>query len=106
MSETIIYDELSFWDNKVKEQFEEDYADEEIEYDPVLESDIIFDELFDNSYANQIYIVCGIAGHYDGEHKGYFDWTANSIKMAILKANNGYDGYITISEGPYGRLPG
>lgn len=101
---TILYDKLSFWDDERRKEFEEEYAEDEVEYDPAFESDIAFDAMFDNKYANQLYVVCGIADHWDGEHKGYFDWTANSIKMAILKANNGYDGYITVSEGDYGRL--
>lgn len=64
-----------------------------------------FDELFDNEYEENIYIITGDIGLWDGvrknvHHPDFF----HSLKSAILEANNGFDGYITISEGKYGKL--
>lgn len=102
MVEKILYDELAYWDDERKEQFEADYPDEE--YDPWIEAEIDFDSMFNNKDANQLYVVCGTAGHWDGVHHGYFDWITHSIKSAILRANSGYGGNITVSEGDYGKL--
>lgn len=64
-----------------------------------------FDELFDNEYEGNIYIIKGDIGLWDGvrkdvHHPDFF----HSLKSAILEANNGFDGYITVSEGKYGKL--
>lgn len=98
----IIYDELAFWDEEIKEEFEAAYGEDE--YDPVFESQEVFDELFNNENNNQLYVVCGISQHWDGSYHGHFEWVEDSLKSAILRANNSYDGYITVCEGAYGKL--
>lgn len=83
--EKIIYEDLMF----------EDYD----------EQGIIFDELFDNSYENKSYILTGDIGLWDGVRKDvHHPSVFNSLKDAVLTANDGFNGYITVSEGKYGRL--
>ena len=78
---------------------------EDLMFDDYDEQNIIFDELFNNSYANKTYIITGDIGLWDGvrkdvHHPEFF----SSIKSAILAANDGFDGYITVTEKSYGRL--
>lgn len=81
----IIYDELDFED-----------------YDQDM---IIFDELFDNRDENKSYILTGDIGLWDGVRKNvHHPSVFTSLKSAILTANDGFDGYITVSEGKYGKL--
>lgn len=69
------------------------------------ESNIIFDELFDNRYDNKSYILTGDIGLWDGVRRGvHHPDVFNSLKDAILEANSGFNGYITVSEAKYGRL--
>ena len=78
---------------------------EELDYDDYDEKCIIFDELFDNEYENKKYIITGDIGLWDGVRKDvHHPKVFNSLKDAILTANDGFDGYITISEGKYGKL--
>lgn len=87
MVDKVIYDDLDF-----------DFKD----YD---EETIIFDELFDNSYANKLYILTGDIGLWDGVRRDvHHPDVFHSIGDAILEANNGFDGYITVTEKSYGRL--
>lgn len=81
----IIYDDLSFEDE--------------------FEKEAVFEDLFDNEYANNKYIITGDIGLWDGvrkdvHHPRIFD----SIAEAIIEANDGFNGYITVSEGKYGKL--
>ena len=83
--ETTIYDELNF------EDFDEQC--------------IIFDELFDNEHEQKLYVITGDIGLWDGVRKGvHHPIIFNSIKDAILTANDGFNGYIKVTEGKYGKL--
>ena len=81
----IIYDDLSFDD-----------------YD---EREIVFNDLFDNEYENKRYILTGDIGLWDGVRKDvHHPSVFNSLVDAIAVANDGFNGYITVSEGKYGKL--
>ena len=82
---TIIYNDLQFID--------------------AIENEIIFDELFNNEYEHKSYILTGDIGLWDGIRKGvHHPSVFNSIKEAILTANDGFYGYISVSEEKYGKL--
>ena len=84
----IIYDEL-----EINNEFDE------------FELEIIFDEMFDNRKAEKLYVLTGDIGLWDGVRKGvHHPSVFKSLKSAILTANDGFDGYITVSEGKYGKL--
>lgn len=77
----------------------------DLDFENYEEKEIIFDELFDNSYADKLYIITGDIGLWDGVRRGvHHPEFFSSIKQAILTANDGFDGYITITEKSYGRL--
>lgn len=81
------------------------YDDLDFDFEDYDEECIIFDELFDNGYANKLYIITGDIGLWDGVRKNvHHPKVFNSIKDAILTANDGFDGYITITEKSYGKL--
>lgn len=64
-----------------------------------------FNDLFDNEWENKRYIVTGDLGLWSGRVKNvHLPYVYNSIKSAILACNDGFDGYITVSEGKYGKL--
>ena len=64
-----------------------------------------FEELFDNEYANNRYILTGDIGLWDGVRKNvHHQKVFDSIAEAIIEANDGFYGYITVSEGKYGKL--
>ena len=79
---------------------------EKILYDETVEfdNDEYFEDLFNNGYANHLYVVGGIIGLWDGKRKGYSTKVFNSIYDAIIACNDGFDGYIRVSEKNYGRL--
>lgn len=77
----------------------------DLDYEDYDESNIIFDELFDNEYEEKYYILTGDIGLWDGIRKGvHHPDVFKSLKDAILVANDGFNGYITITEGKYGKL--
>lgn len=81
--EKIIYDDV-------------DYIDECVSEFEIREH---FEDLFDNKYENKTYIVRGDVGLWDGvqknvHHPRFFD----SIADAIREANDGFSGYITVSD--------
>lgn len=81
----IIYDDLSFEDE--------------------FEKEAVFEDLFDNEYANNKYIITGDIGLWDGVRKDvHHPRVFDSIAEAIIEANDGFNGYITVSEGKYGKL--
>lgn len=81
----IIYDDLSFEDE--------------------FEKEVVFEDLFDNEYANNKYILTGDIGLWDGVRKDvHHPRVFDSIAEAIIEANDGFNGYITVSEGKYGKL--
>ena len=81
----IIYDDLSFEDE--------------------FEKEVVFEDLFDNEYANNKYIITGDIGLWDGVRKDvHHPRVFDSIAEAIIEANDGFNGYITVSEGKYGKL--
>lgn len=85
MNEKIIFDELEF----------ENYNEIECE----------LDSLFNNEYQCKYYIVTGSIGLWDGIREGaYLPCAYDSILSAITASNRGFNGYITISEGKYGKL--
>jgi len=63
-----------------------------------------FNDLFNNEYENKKYVVFGIIGLWDGTRDAHYPKLLNSLKEAILCANKGFDGDITVSEGKYGRM--
>ena len=78
---------------------------DEIDFKDFDEEGIIFDELFNNSYEQKKYIITGDIGLWDGVRKNVHNPSVfNSLKDAILTANDGFYGYITVSEGSYGKL--
>lgn len=84
----MLYDELD-----VYEQYEYDWES----------TDFVFEDLFDVG-KDKRFVVCGRVGLWDGERTGYLPKSFFSIKEAILNANNGFNGYIKVYEGKYGRL--
>ena len=69
------------------------------------EREIVFDELFNNSYENKSYVLTGDIGLWDGVRKDvHHPKIFSSIADAIIIANDGFDGYVTVSEGNYGKL--
>ena len=81
----VIYDDLSFEDE--------------------FEKEVVFEDLFDNEYANNKYIITGDIGLWDGVRKDvHHPRVFDSIAEAIIVANDGFNGYITVSEGKYGKL--
>ncbi len=85
MTEKIIFDELNF----------DDYEEMELE----------MDALFNNEYECKYYIVCGDIGLWDGVRPdAYLPCAYDSILSAITASNRGFNGYITVSEGNYGKL--
>lgn len=81
----IIYDDLSFEDE--------------------FEKEVVFEDLFDNEYANNKYIITGDIGLWDGVRKNvHHPKVFDSIAEAIIRANDGFEGYIKVSEGKYGKL--
>lgn len=78
---------------------------EDLSFDDYEEREIIFDELFDNEYANKRYILTGDIGLWDGVRKDvHHPSVFSSLADAIAVANDGFNGYITVSEGKYGKL--
>lgn len=83
--ETVIFDELD-------DEFE-DYTYEDLV------------NLFDNSYANHLYVVSGDVGLWEGRRNGYCPRVATSIQEAINFATDGWGiCYLKIFEENYGRL--
>lgn len=76
----------------------------ELDFEDYEGSEIIFEELFDNSYENNKYIVEGTLGLWDGPREGHYPKVLNSIAEAIYACNDGFNGYINVEEGPYGKL--
>lgn len=61
--------------------------------------DIIFDEMFNNRYENKTYILTGDIGLWDGVRRGvHHPSFFNSMSEAILTANDGFNGYISVYE--------
>ena len=85
--EKIIYDSLC-------EIFEDEF-----------DRECYFEDKFQNNQDGKTYIITGNVGLWDGvrenvHHPNFFD----SIAEAIITANDGFDGDITVSEGKYGKL--
>lgn len=98
----MIYDELSFFDEERKKEFEEEYGEE---YNASIEAEIEFDELFNNKDSGELYIVTGTIGLWDRKIEDFtYPNICSSIKSAILIANSDFSGHITVEEGKYGRL--
>lgn len=78
---------------------------EDLQFDDYDEQCIIFDELFNNEWEEKLYIITGDIGLWDGVRKDvHHPHIFKSLKDAILTANDDFDGYITVSEGKYGKL--
>lgn len=78
---------------------------DDLSFDDYDEREIIFNELFDNEYANKRYILTGDIGLWDGVRKDvHHPHVFCSLADAIATANDGFNGYITVSEGKYGKL--
>lgn len=85
MTNKLIFDELNF----------ENYEEIEME----------LEDLFNNEWECKYYIVTGDIGLWDGVRKDvHLPNAYDSILSAISASNRGFDGYIKISEGSYGKL--
>lgn len=80
----LLFDELSF-------ENEEHYIIEE-------ECEV----LFDNSYQDKEYVICGTLGLWDGNYEVHSDKVFDSIYDAICECWT--EGYIKVYEGKYGKL--
>lgn len=94
-NETLIYDELA------DEYFQDEFGNE-CEYDWTL-ADEDFDNIFDKDTGEE-YVICGTIGLWDGERRGHSTKIYHSLKEAILACNDGFNGYIRVTEGAYGKL--
>ena len=98
----MIYDELAFFDEERKKEFEEEYGKE---YNASIEAEIEFDELFNNKNSGKLYIITGTVGLWNRKIEDFtYPEVCSSIKSAILIANSDFGGHITVEEGKYGRL--
>lgn len=78
---------------------------DDLSFDNDIDREDRFEELFDNEYANNRYILTGDIGLWDGVRKNvHHPKVFDSIAEAIIEANDGFYGYITVSEGKYGKL--
>lgn len=78
---------------------------DDISFENDIDREIAFEELFDNVYANKHYILTGDIGLWDGVRKNvHHPDVFCSLAEAIVRANDGFNGYITVSEGKYGKL--
>lgn len=78
---------------------------DDLSFEKDIDREIAFEDLFDNEYANHGYILVGDVGLWDGVRKNvHHQHVFSSIADAIAGANDGFNGYITVSEGKYGRL--
>lgn len=78
---------------------------DDLSFEDEFEKEVVFEDLFDNEYANNRYIITGDIGLWDGVRKDvHHPRVFDSIAEAIIEANDGFNGYITVSEGKYGKL--
>lgn len=78
---------------------------DELAFNDYDESEMVFDDLFNNENENNLYILTGDIGLWNGVRKGvHHPSVFRSLKDAIYMANDGFNGYITVSEGKYGKL--
>lgn len=86
MTETTLFNELDY-----KEWYDD--------------AEIIFEELFDNSFEDKEYVITGTLGLWDGPRKNaWHPKICSTLSEAILTCNDGFNGYIRVYEGKYGKL--
>ena len=80
------------------------YDELDYEYEDVDMMNVDFDDLFNNKDEGNHYVVCGTVGLWDGRREGHMNKVYESLYDAIVDANTGFNGYIKVSEGKYGKL--
>ena len=91
-NETVLYDDLERGFEFVDEFDKQDYFD------------CLFDLNIPSDKQYKRFVVCGTVGLWDGRRSGHYEEIFDNIKDAVLKCNDGFDGYIRVFEGKYGRL--
>lgn len=73
---------------------------------------VLYDELGEESLFDSLndfdttgkYVVSGTVGLWDGKREAYLPMVFNSIEDAIVKCNDGFNGYVSVEEKNYDRL--